>query len=296
MCVTGNPPLDHLSPILRENDAASLRCDLPDTAVVHLLRQCNPPEAFVRFIESYRRNAESLPHDLIVIFKGFGVGEDAWALEALAGIRFQRVDCLDAEFDLGPYLHFGRSLPYRYFCFLNSFSYILAENWLTKLSVALRELPHAGVVGATGNWQSMFSDMPFPNPHIRTNSFLISKELLCQLRSWPMREKLDCYRFESGANGLTNQILRRGLEPYVVDCHGRGWRKEQWNLSRTLRSCDQECLLVADSSTDAYQFGSPRRRRKLMRFAWTPPRVSAIRWLKDRLGICPRRTSLGASD
>ena len=273
--------------MMHENDAAPLQGSPPDTAVVHLLRRCNPPETFVRFVESYRRTAESFPHDLIVIFKGFDIGEEAWALEALAGVRFQRVDWPDVEFDLGPYLHFGRSLPYRYFCFLNSWSYILAENWLTKLSDALRELPQAGVVGATGSWLSIFGDRPFPNHHLRTNSFLISKELLCQLRSWPMRDKLDTYRFESGANGMTSQLLELGLEPYVVDCHGRGWRKEEWNKSRTYCSSDQEGLLIADNQTNAYQYGISRRRRRLMRSAWTPRRVRLFfRRLKECLGIC----------
>lgn len=264
----------------------------PDTAVVHLLRQCNPRNAFVRFIESYCLRTESLPHDLVVIFKGFGVGDDSWALEVLADVPFHRVDWPDIEFDLGPYLHFGRLLPYRYFCFLNSNSCILCDHWLTKLSIAMRELPSAGVVCATGSWQSIFSDAPFPNYHVRTNAFLISREVLCQLQSWPMLDKLDCYRFESGANGLTQQVLKLGLEPYVVDRSGRGWRKEQWNESHTFYSSDQENLLVADSRTEDYQRGSSKQRKKFTRNAWTlRPVRRLLQRVREYLGL-RRRLSI----
>ncbi len=241
----------------------------PSIAVVHLLRRRNDIAHFERFVRSCRAFPDPLPHEMIVLFKGFGGGDDAPALSCLAGTEFTRVDMPDSGFDIGPYLEVARSHDHDYFCFLNSFSEIRAENWLSKLHAALVSEERAGVVGATGSWETTAENDGFPNYHLRTNGFMISGELLRDLETWEMCEKRDTSRFEAGHRGLTGQILARGLEPYVIDRRGCAWAKEDWPRSNTYRAGEQEGLLIGDKRTEAYRTADPRTREYLSTLAWS---------------------------
>lgn len=238
-------------------------------AAVHLLRLSNGIGCFQRFIASYRAMEEPLVHDLVVIFKGFDGHDKGPYRELLEGIGHIDVDVEDAGFDIGPYLEVARQSGHERLCFLNSYSVLLAPGWLTKLDRAHSEMPNAGIVGATGSYEPAGPDAPFPNYHIRTNGFLISRELLLDLEFWEMREKPDVSRFEAGPMSLTRQIMQQGLEPYIVDCDGVAYAKEDWEVSATFRSGEQEKLLVSDNRTNAYLEADPDMRRWLSSLAWS---------------------------
>ena len=238
-------------------------------AVVHLLRQRNDIAHFARFLRSYRRFAAGMPHDLIILFKGFHAGDDSQAASRLEGLRWVRRDVPDEGYDIGPYIDLARSRGDGYFCFLNSFSEILADDWLAKLHRALVTGERAGVVAATGSWETVDGSTAFPNYHVRTNGFMIAGHLFHDLESWKMDTKSDTSRFEAGPRGLTRQILARGLEPYVVDRLGRAWAKQDWPRANTFRAAEQEGLMVADARTEAYRTGGPEVRAYLRTLAWT---------------------------
>ncbi len=238
-------------------------------AAVHLLRQSNGIGCFQQFIASYRAMEEPLAHDLVIIFKGFEGHDKSPYLEILDGIEHVGVDVEDRGFDIGPYLDVARQSACERMCFLNSFSVLQVRDWLTKLDRALDQQPNAGVVGATGSYEPAGPAAPFPNYHIRTNGFLIARELLLDLEVWEMRDKPDVSRFEAGPRSLTRQIMQRGLEPYIVDCDGVAYAKEDWEASGTFRSGEQEKLLIADNRTNAYLDADPEMRRWLGCLAWS---------------------------
>jgi len=94
---------------------------------------------------------------------------------------------------------------------------------------------------------------PFPNHHVRTNGFMLRRELMLALR-WPtIRTKMDALAFESGRDGLTRQIEARGLGVLVVGRDGVGYAPADWWRSGTYRGGDQHNLLVDDNRTR--QFG-----------------------------------------
>lgn len=109
---------------------------------------------------------------------------------------------------------------------------------------------------------------PFPSPHLRTNAFMISRELMLGLRRQRMRTKEDAYKFESGKQSMTNQILRAGLKTLVVGRDGRGYEWGEWNLSETLWQGEQRNLLVSDNQTRDYEHGDAYKRAFLSRSAW----------------------------
>ena len=55
-----------------------------ELAAVHLVRKANGPSPFVAFLDSYRRHAAGVPHELALIFKGFSSAEEIEPYTTLA--------------------------------------------------------------------------------------------------------------------------------------------------------------------------------------------------------------------
>lgn len=109
---------------------------------------------------------------------------------------------------------------------------------------------------------------PFPNCHVRTNTFLMARELLLGLEVGEITNKMDAVRFESGKAGLTRQLSARGLRALVVGRDGRAYDERQWYESHTFRSGCQENLLVADNRTRQYAEADSETRKYLCEAAW----------------------------
>jgi hypothetical protein len=128
-----------------------------ELAVVHLVRASNGPSPFVALLDSYRRHPAGVPHEFVLVFKGFSSCEEIEPYERLARdlpVRALMVD--DRGYDLGAYFTAARKLPHDRFCFLNSFSVLVADRWLELLSEAIDE-PRVGLAGASGSWASVAS-------------------------------------------------------------------------------------------------------------------------------------------
>ncbi|WP_316189363.1 hypothetical protein [Bradyrhizobium sp. SZCCHNS1054] len=111
-----------------------------------------------------------------------------------------------------------------------------------------------------------------PNPHIRTNAFLIDRDLFLSLEFPRFVKKEDAYRFESGRRSMTNQIIARGLRPVVVGKDGAVFDIEDWNTSSTFWVDHQKNLLISDNRTRDYLEGAPEFRTLLENMAWHHPR------------------------
>ena len=269
---------------------------MPDVGVVHLVRAANGLEPARRFLASYLENRAGTGHELIVVFKGFGPeGPGPEYREIFAEVPHRSMTVDDMGFDIGAYLATARTCSNRFLCFLNSFSVILAENWLRHMH-DLVSRPDVGLVGASGSWESPYSNQAssqeaasswltylgcavarvrlkphfdrFPNPHIRTNGFMIERERFLVSCRRPPSTKMDAYRFESGKRSLTQTIIRMGLKPLVVGRDGRGYEKDEWRRSETFRAGAQENLLVADNQTIAFGAADPAVRGELSRCTW----------------------------
>jgi hypothetical protein len=108
----------------------------------------------------------------------------------------------------------------------------------------------------------------FPAPHLRTNGFMVERQLLRSLRMDRIARKMGAYSLESGRNSITRQIQRRGLRALVVARDGELYEPERWPESHTFWQGDQEGLLIADNQTRFYANGPLERRRLLSAFAW----------------------------
>ncbi|MCC3304563.1 hypothetical protein [Sneathiella sp. HT1-7] len=240
-------------------------------AVVHLVRKSNGMTPFRNFLSSYKAHHEPLCHDLVLIFKDFEEKEKAPYMELLADTAFVAHDFPgDGGLDLGPYFDVSQKLDYEYFCFLNSFSEIQSDNWLTHLYNCFINNQDAGIVGATGSWESTGADdPPFPNPHIRTNGFIIAADIMRHLEFFEIKTKDDARHMESGHKGITRQVQKMGKLPYIVDRNGTCWPVENWPESATFRSGNQRALLISDNRTRAFDEGDDWAQEYLFDLAWT---------------------------
>lgn len=272
-----------------------------ELCVAHLVRKGNDMEATRSFLDSYIRHPAGIAHDLLVVFKGFASPRECNEYdEMLDGIAHKRAYVRDFGFDIGAYRRVAAEHAYRYLVFLNSFSLIRQPGWLEIMYRHARQ-DGIGVVGATGSYQSLLTDFVmmrqragdarvphwhqtrrtlrylmsvrtrfpvFPNPHVRTNAFLIAAEVFRRIRCPSVFSKWGAYRLESGTHGLTQQILDAGLKPVLVGRDGHAYEVPDWLASRTFWIAEQQNVLVDDKQTISYLSGPPERQELFSYTAW----------------------------
>ena len=275
----------------------------PDTSVAYLVRIDEGLAPVRRFLAAYTGHDPGMAHHLLVLRRGFRT-EREWAPFASAfddhGVQHGVIDLADAGYDLGAYRAAVMASGHDYLCFLNTFSEVLCDGWLEHLHRSA-QLPGVGLAGATGSYESVYSasvaalsgpqrdgtsrwhrglrqqmhayrlryQFPeYPNPHIRTNGFMLRRRLALTLRWGPYRTKHDALRGESGRFGLARQAASLGLRNLVVGRNGLAYEPDEWPLSRTFRSGDQSNLMIADNRTRQYSASPIEERLRLGRLAW----------------------------
>jgi hypothetical protein len=257
-----------------------MHAENPDIAVVHLVWAPLGPQPLARFVDSYRRHPAGVAHRLLVLLNGFRADRDLGAWQrALEPVEHEQLRLPDPVLDLAAYRAAVELVPAERYCFVNSHSAILRESWLSLLDAPLGA-PDVGIVGTAGSLESAYSAAPrplrpfrrdfdpFPNPHIRTNGFAMTRELLRSL-DWPApRTKLQAWRLESGRTGISRQLRDRGLQLLVVGRDALAYPPERWHESATFRSDEQANQLIADNRTREYDSAGARRRLALERMTW----------------------------
>lgn len=304
---------------------------MQDVGVIYLYRFSEGEGPVRRFLETYCGHPAGIDHDLNVVFKGFPDQESLARGRALfADIPIRSIEVDDSGYDIGSYVKAANIAFNRRLVFLNTFSQILADDWLQHFNRAL-DRPGVGLVGATGSWaantagyeatfrfvlrrmlglpaqlyQSFERDQagdsgpdaeqgwnrrlklyllaPFdyslrlyrygryPNPHIRTNAFMMERDCFLSLDFPGFKSKSDAHEFESGRRSMTRQILRRNLRPVVVDRAGKVYGIPEWKLSSTFRIGEQANLIVADNRTMAYAQANFGHRQYMEKLTWVHP-------------------------
>jgi hypothetical protein len=272
--------------------------DRPDLALLFLARGVDGGRAEAEaFFASYRAHEAGAAHDLVVLAKGW---ENAPGLDDLhAWTRASGgtvMELPDDGFDFGAYFRAAEKLPHRTLCFLNTHSRIRAAHWLGHLRAALAR-PGIGAAGATGNWESTFTEHrllwrgagvlyrlrhlkrlivswrvfpPFPNPCLRSNALIVERALFTEFaaaRRIPS-SKREAGELESGRRGFSAFVRARGLELMVVGADGKSFPPAQWAASGTFRVPGQANLLVADNRTRDYESADAARQRALWEMSW----------------------------
>jgi hypothetical protein len=274
-------------------------------AVVHLVWIPYGSSHLKTFLVSYKKYNASFDHDLIIVFNG--VSHENELKEYHEILKTHEINytffSLSQGQDIAAYSWVANKIKYRYILFLNTFTEFLADNWLLYLMNAIQR-EKVGIVGATGSWQSHYSLVfqnnhlkwdftksfkvnfrkyklftkailywsflfpSFPNPHIRTGSFLVERNLFLNFYGENVRSKFDAYIFESGRKGISYILQKKGFELIVVTKTGSFFQSKQWNISNTFWAGRQENLLIADNQTRLYQNSDEKQKRRLNLSAW----------------------------
>jgi len=122
---------------------------------------------------------------------------------------------------------------------------------------------------APGGHFADYAKIPlFPNPHVRSNVFMVERERLLGLGYTAPATKIQACLFESGVDGMTARLRGSGLAAIVVGKDGRGYDVREWIASNTYRLGDQANLLATDNQTRRMAHLSPATRFTFSRLAW----------------------------
>ena len=109
------------------------------------------------FLRSYEERSAGVAHRLVILLNGVKAGPEREALLAeLQGAEHHLISLDAPVLDLVAYRRASEILTASRYCFLNSYSRVLADGWLAHLHGAL-EQPGVGIAAASGSWASMLS-------------------------------------------------------------------------------------------------------------------------------------------
>ena len=246
-----------------------------DIAILYLARIADDQhlEKFDRFITSYKTHEAGIAHRIYVALKGHSSRDELKeARDRFAELKPIFLEVADDGYDIGAYISCCRQIDQEAVCFLNTHAEILAPDWLKHLAAHLFRT-EVGLVGASGSFESLplpgLDTSIFPNPHLRTNGFMVRRNLLLNLfGKQVIKSKLDAYAFENGRNSISRRITARGYDVLIVGRNGRAYPPAWWPSSGTFRQGAQDNLLIGDNHSRHYATAPTDEKEMLMRMAW----------------------------
>tara|TARA_B100001063_G_scaffold168006_1_gene157053 strand:- start:863 stop:1666 length:804 start_codon:yes stop_codon:yes gene_type:complete len=228
------------------------------------------------FINHYNKFNSGMKHKLIVCFKLLEISKVKILRNKLNNINYE--EFIDPEikndFDFGSYKRIAEKYPNNQILFLNSHSYPVSDNWLLKL---MNYSNDNTFIGTSASNESILNSLKlkkrykllsyifrkiyykrkfknFPNPHIRTSSFLLnSKNFLEYISSKKITSKEDTWEIESGKESLFNYFKDKNFNIYVINSDGNKFVRKDWKLSETYNYFKQSKLIISDKHTRKYE-------------------------------------------
>jgi hypothetical protein len=256
------------------------------------------------FIENYIKYRPTLKHDLVILYNGYKELKEIEAFNESIKLYDLNVTVLlsPEKFDIGSYFYASSCLSHKYILFLNTYSRFINSNWLEILFNSIKD-ETVGVVGCSGAWSDLggnhlyrgrnllmrlyslivyrFNFYPRITPHIRTNAFIIRRDLFLSLvynnprpnyffyLIYGFKEtKLKTFCFEHGINSMTNQLIAKGYDILLTGINGKTYKINNWIESQTFWHGDQKNLLIQDNQTQFYNLASESEKKIFENKAW----------------------------
>lgn len=305
----------------------------PSVAVVYLARGLGAGvDAARQFFVSYDQHPSGISHELIVLVKGWENVDGLDEVLSMARSHNARViELPDDGFDLGAYFRAAKKIPHEWCCFFNSHSKIQGDNWLQILYKSASQ-HGVGAVSCSGNWGTTVNfflkpfvraclyaklwtalrhlkyaltvalptwrHIPiFPNPHIRTNAFIVRRTVWLEFEDGNNipTSKRDCYVLEHGRKGFTRFLGQKGLKALVAGADGRTFLPSAWLESGTCAVPGLPNLLVSDNQAVDYLEGDRQSRRTMEFCLWgkelTPQNDDGRRSITQQWRNVPKRVA-----
>ena len=240
--------------------------------VCYLFTKFDEDKSLINFKTNYLNYKSGYDHDLIISYKLINKAKIKDLNEKLYNINYQVfIDPVTKnDFDFGTYKRISEKFMERDILFINSHSYPICDDWLKKL---MKYKEERTLIGTSASNESLYSSIKlkrkykifsyllrkyrfkknflrFPNPHIRTSSFLIKgKYLFNYIQKIKISNKEDTWKIESGFNGLTNYLKKNDFNIYVVNSDGEKYTEKNWKFSRTYNFLNQNKSIISDKHT-----------------------------------------------
>ena len=243
--------------------------------VCYLFTAYDNKQSLINFIKNYKKNAAGVSHTLLVCFKLLNKEKIFFLRSLLKGIKY--IEFIDPilfnDFDFGSYKRVSEKYSSHIIFFLSSHSYPIKKNWLMIL---LHYYKNKTLIGTSASNESLLTSLKFkkihkiisflirliryknkfkafPNPHIRTSSFLIKgSDFFSFIKKKKINNKEDAWFVESGFNGLTNYFKTKKYNILIINSDGLKFTENNWKLSETYYYLNQSKSLISDKHTRKY--------------------------------------------
>lgn len=261
--------------------------------VVYLLYYPILNKTLKEFIKFYKKYESGYDHELLICFKGFDTNSaNKWKKKISIKFKFFKDYEDKNDFDIGSFFRVANIYNNRLILFLNSYAYPNCKNWL---KILIKNYENNSVVAASGSYGSLssqclsfkYKDLSFyqsikyglihlffcklfPNPHIRTSSFLIKARDFLSLKADKDKfiKKIYTNYFESGRSGMSNQLLKKGFKLLVVNSENKKFNLSDWVNSETAFLFNQKKLVISDHRTRQYDRLSKSKKFELTKTNW----------------------------
>lgn len=243
----------------------------------------NIEESIVNFSSSYMKYSSGIEHELYLLIKNRQKNNlDKIINDSFVDCNYKIMPVDNEGFDIGAYYQFAKQVDAKYIFLINTNSFLLTNNWLKKVSIGIEK--DIDLVGTSASYEQLKLKnkndnnffAKFPNPHIRTNGFMIKRKLFIDIVNNYLNEiqkknfltKLDTYRFESGKIGLTSYLLNNNFKISLIGANGRLYDVKNWPVSNTFRLNEQENLLISDRQTRFYDSLQYQKKKYFNYISW----------------------------
>ena len=259
--------------------------------VCYLFTDFDNMDSILNFKRHYKKYKSGSKHSLLICFKLLEKKRVLLLKEKLKNLDY--IEFIDPEnlndYDFGSYKRVAKKYPNHKILFLNSHSYPIKKNWLKKLLIHFKKNT---IIGTSASYESLLTSLnmkkiykffsffykfikykkrfkPFPNPHLRTSSFLIKgSDFNYFAKTRKFFNKEDAWVAESGFSSLTNFFKKKKFNIYVVNSDGFKFSENNWKLSETFNYLNQSKSLISDKHTRKYFKLSNKDRKKMSRISW----------------------------
>ncbi|MBD1159374.1 hypothetical protein IDG58_04235 [Pelagibacterales bacterium SAG-MED19] len=232
-------------------------------------------DSIINFKNNYLKFNSGFSHNLVICFKLLNQKQITNIIKELSDLEF--INFVDPynenDFDFGTYKRVAELYHDKQIFFLNSHSYPICENWLLKL------MSNSGnniLIGTSASNESLLDSFKlkkkykifsylfrkmrlkrkfniFPNPHLRTSSFLIKGDKLFDyLKYIKIQNKEDAWEIESGKQSLTNYFRKNNFDIFVINSDGSKFTEDNWIYSETYCYSKQLKSIISDKHTRKY--------------------------------------------
>ena len=243
--------------------------------VCYLFTKFDELNSIKEFVKHYKKHPSGSKHTLLICYKLLDIENIISLRKILGKIKYKEfIDpVMINDYDFGSYSRIANLYPVSKIFFLNSHSYPIKNYWL---KILLTHYKSKTLIGTSASNESLLTSLKFkkihkiisflikfirfkkkfkafPNPHIRTSSFLIKgADFISFIKNKKITSKEDAWFIESGLGGLTNYFKRKNYNIFVINSDGLKFTENNWKLSETYNYLNQSKSLISDKHTRKY--------------------------------------------